>query len=178
MIPAFPVPPIFWMSNLLTAEVQQALAPHPEGLTLYITLGNDLRGDDAIGPYLAAHWPLLSDDQKHIHGGEHPENIIDKAITQTPKKVVFIDAADFGAAPGTTASFPLEALPEHTLSTHRFPVAVIANLLQEDCGCELFFIGIQLGQVDLNAPLTPAVLRAGRAILEYFEGGTNDRSPS
>lgn len=159
------------MSNSLTADIQEILLPSAAGRTLYITLGNDMRGDDGIGPYIGSQCPPLSENQSMINAGEHPENIIDEVIKMAPSKIVFIDAADFGQAPGTIASIPLEALPEHTLSTHRFPIAVLANLIMQDCQAEVIFIGIQLAQVNFNAPLTPMVLRAGQDILASIQKG-------
>jgi hydrogenase 3 maturation protease len=144
------------MSPTLSADVAALLDPSGPAPLAVVTLGNDLRGDDGAGPLLAS---LLADGCRPgctvANAGERPESALDLLASlpadQRPARVVFVDAADFGGAPGEARAVPAARLADSRLSTHRFPLAALAALIEEDTGATVSWIGIQTRDVRLGA---------------------------
>ncbi len=156
------------MSNSLTVEVRAALKPLSLS-SLYVTVGNDLRGDDGAGPYLARK---LKDTPgvNLIDAGGAPENMIESAVSRNPDKIIVIDAADFGATPGEVRLIESEAIPASTLSTHTIPLNLITAIISHDTGAAIVFIGIQAGDVSFGKPLSSAVREAADRVSEVIRG--------
>jgi hydrogenase 3 maturation protease len=98
------------MSNLLNEEVLSAL--RPEGRTVMITIGNSLRADDGVGPFIGRRIA----DQKDflvLNALMNPEDIVEDAIAYRPGKIVVIDAADFGGSPGEIRTIPLDQIQRY-----------------------------------------------------------------
>ncbi|MHC9542324.1 MAG: hydrogenase maturation protease [Vulcanimicrobiota bacterium] len=140
---------------MLTDDVIDAITQPPS--LLLITVGNDLRGDDGVGPYIAKNLSPAGRDFFLIDAGERPENILDSAVATGAREVIIIDAADFGGSPGEARLFGIDAIPETTLSTHTFPLPVIARLMEKDMRCTVRFLAIQAVTFAFGAPLSEAV---------------------
>ena len=157
------------MSNLLTDKVQEALLPAPNGATLFIFVGNALRGDDGVGPYIFERLSGVVENRiQLLNVADRPEDCIDDAVAAAPAKTVIIDAADFGGTPGEARVIPHEFIPDTTLSTHTFPLKVIAGILKEDTGSDVFFIGIQSKEISWSERLTPEVKNTADAIAAFL----------
>lgn len=156
---------------MLTAEIEALFNPgfnSGSGLTLVITIGNNLRSDDGVGPYIAGK---ISSPRKNIivmNAGDRPENIIDSAVESRPSQTIIIDAADFGGLPGEMRIIPEYAIPDKPLSTHSFPLRIISRLLAEDTGSEVFFLGIQPESMAFGEGLSLKVMRAAEEVIKLI----------
>ena len=151
------------MSSLLTAEVSKVLKP-VTGLTVIITVGNTLRCDDGVGPYIAAQ--LESNKSLVvIDAASNPENFIDEISALKPQRIIIIDAADFGGTLGEIRAVDRENIPESSISTHLISLGVIASILKEDCGAEIKFLGIQPKDVNFGEGLHEEVREAADLIV-------------
>ena len=174
MTPVFPAPPTFWTSSLLTADIITALRPEADGTTLLITVGNPLRADDGVGPYIAERFKEGQKGLILLDAGEKPENIIDKAVAAAPKKVVILDAADFSGKTGEARIIAGEHIPDTTLSTHTFPLKVIARMLKEDTGARVLFLGIQPKSAELGGKMCDEVKMTADEVIKIINGeGSN-----
>ena len=146
------------MSNLSTVEIDSLLKPI-SALTVIICVGNTLRSDDGVGPYIASH---LKNTKKLavFDAGYNPENFIEEAAETRPGRIIIIDAADFGGEPGEARIISENEIPESSLSTHAIPLNVIYHILKEDTGSEIKFIGIQPKEVSHGERLSPEVKAA------------------
>ncbi|NQT30200.1 MAG: hydrogenase maturation peptidase HycI [Candidatus Saganbacteria bacterium] len=156
------------MSNSLTAKVLEAFSAVSSGITLIITVGNSLRSDDGIGPYIAQKCTNLKKGIELLDAADKPENIIDKAAKLGPVKVVIIDAADFGAEEGKAQIIEAKCIPETTLSTHTFPLRIVAKILEEDCGAPVTFVGIQPKNVGLGEGLSEKVKKTADEMVKLL----------
>ncbi len=150
---------------MLPSEVRQALLPASEGVTLVITVGNTLRSDDGAGPCIAGAIVEPRRGVRILDAADRPENCIDEAVECRPAKTVIIDAADFQGTPGEVRLIPEDLIPAAPLSTHSFPLPVIAKILAEETGSRVYFIGIQPKSVDFGETLSPEV---SAAVLEII----------
>ncbi|MCX5698549.1 MAG: hydrogenase 3 maturation endopeptidase HyCI [Candidatus Omnitrophica bacterium] len=186
------------MSNLLagnTGSVTNLLTPQEFSHTLIITVGNCFRADDGVGPYIASGLKP-SVKLSVIDAGSTPGNIIDQAIklfaqqeallerpvrasarhpalSERPvrasaQRIIFIDAADFGGAPGELRLIDAEHIPESTLSTHSMPLPVISRILYEDTQAEIYFIGIQPKSVEHKDGLSKEVSSTADALIKHI----------
>lgn len=153
---------------MLTADVKQALTPTTDGTTLIITVGNSLRSDDGVGPYIASKIKQLKNGLTLLDAGDKPENIVGAAVKLSPKKAVIIDAAVFGGQVGEARLIDKERIPQTTLSTHTFPLPVIARMVEEDSGAQVLFLGIQPAKVELGEELHEKVKACADEIISLL----------
>ncbi|TAN40957.1 MAG: hydrogenase 3 maturation endopeptidase HyCI [Nitrospirae bacterium] len=148
--------------------IKDLFEPVPGGVTLVITVGNGLRSDDGAGPYIAAKAAEPHPGVALLDAGDKPENVLDKAVSFKPARTIIIDAADFGGQPGDIRLLPEDAIPSNTLTTHTFPLPVVAKMIAEDTGSEIFFIGIQPKSMAFGEGLSDEVRAAADLIVQYI----------
>lgn len=153
---------------MLTNKVKKVLSI--KHVTLILTIGNTLRSDDGIGPYIAEGLEKLNiHNLKVVNAGERPEGLIDEVGKYNPEKTIIIDAACFNGKSGEIRVIPNEAMDDFTLSTHTFPVKVIAKMIEEDTECRVCFLGIQPEKVSLGEGLSEKVREAGDEIIAFYK---------
>lgn len=155
---------------MLEDSVIAALQPAITGKTLIITIGNTFRSDDGVGPFIFDALSDIPDSIELVNAGQRPENIIDEAVAVDPAKTILIDAANFGGFPGEARVIEHDLIPDSTMSTHTFPLKVIARLLEKDTGSDVFFVGIQAASYDLGEGLSDAVRETADTILDFYHG--------
>ncbi len=153
---------------MLTNEVAELLTPTGKGDLLIITVGNSFRSDDGVGPFIAEQVFSPRDGINILNAGNTPENIVWEAAEIGAVRVVFLDAADFNGTPGEPRIIDADSIPEKTFSTHRFPLRVIANILREDTGAEVFFIGIQPERLEFGEGLSAPVTATASEIIRHL----------
>ena len=136
---------------------------------LLLTAGSVLRGDDAAGPYLAR---MLEDNPIDgwtvIDGAQTPEDDIPVVRKIQPDLTVLVDAAAMGLAPGSIRLLKKEdVFTDYLMTTHSLPMTMLLESL-EQCSNKVLFIGIQAGQNDLLAPLSPEVLQAVETLYQWL----------
>lgn len=155
------------MSDYLTDEIKAAIAP--KGRTLLITIGNSLRGDDGVGPFVGERVKFKSPECRVINACTTPENIAQTAIDFKPGKIMLLDAAHFGGRPGELKIIPLELINRQTvISTHSFPLSVTFSIVKEDTGAELVVIGVEPASMEYAEGLTPEVKESALSLIEHF----------
>ena len=164
------------MSEHLTTAATPAPEPEspPVVPVLVIGCGNLLRGDDAVGPMLVRHlWDLgVPDDVELVDGGTAGMDVAFKMRGR--RKVIIVDAARSGSAPGTVFRVPgkeLEDLPPVTgLNLHAFrwdhALAVGRWLLKDDYPPEVVVLLVEAASTEPGADLTPAVQTGMERALE------------
>lgn len=157
------------MSNSLTDEIRSILDPAVEA-RIVLTAGNTFRSDDGIGPWIAEQL-IVAGNTDVVDAGQNPENVIDDVIERKPKRLILIDAADFGGDVGEVRLIPEELIPETTLSTHMIPLNVVTRIIGDATGCETFFLGIQAVSFDLGEGICEPVLQAGHELVGLLNSG-------
>jgi hydrogenase maturation protease len=130
---------------------------------LILGLGNPLLGDEGIGVRVAEELKGLElpDGVTVVEGGTAGLGLL--GLMEGYQRVIIIDAADMGHAPGRVVRFtPLEAqfkTAEAPLSLHQIGLGEVLTLAEalEVAPAELVIIGIQPGWVEAGAGLSPEV---------------------
>lgn len=149
----------------------------PGCAVLVVGCGNLLRGDDGVGPILVRHlWERgVPDGARLVDGGTAGMDVAFQM--RGAARVVIVDAAATGAAPGTVYRVPgaeLEALPPlQGLHTHSFrwdhAIAFARWALGEDCPTDITVFLIEVAGVELDADLTVAVEASMNQVIEIIE---------
>jgi hydrogenase 3 maturation protease len=125
---------------------------------LVVGVGNPLRGDDAAGSAIAAALaPRFAG--RAIDAGPVPESYLGPLLGAGDRPVVFVDVVAHGAEPGAWCLLPVSDLAVRHASTHRSSLRLLAEFL-EGQGVRAWVLGIQPLQLDVGAPLSPAVAGA------------------
>ncbi len=129
--------------------------------TLILCVGNDLKGDDGVGPFIfeLLEGKLLS---PVINAGTVPENYIRKIINLKPNRILIVDAVSFQAEPGTVRIFKPEDLDSYSISTHVLSPRLFVNMIKREWQVDFYVIGIQPEKVRLCRQLSQTVSDAAR----------------
>ena len=171
MIHAYPVQRISLMLNSRADKALGAAFKYRPGINQYVFIGNSLRGDDGIAPYILQNL-LPCKGVRYLDAGINPERIIDEAVSGHPVYTLFIDAADFNGRPGETVILKREDIPERALSTHMIPVSVIAALIESETGCETGYLGIQAVATGYEPGLSPEVKKTADRIIALINASS------
>ena len=138
-------------------------------------IGNEMRGDDGVGPYIAKQLMkgLAPEKQNKItvlNCGEVPESFTSKIIEKKPTHIILVDAATIGESPGTVGIVEPEDLTGLAVSTHSLPLNVFTEYLREQLGgnIDIFGIGIQPKKVDFDEKLSPEVKMAADRLAQIL----------
>jgi hydrogenase 3 maturation protease len=138
--------------------------------TLILGVGNPLRGDDAIGSEIAKELIKLGWDNV-IDAESAPENFLLKVLEKRPERVILIDACDFSGETGEFRLFKKEEwarISPASFSTHTLPLSLFMSLLEKECGCEVYLLGIQVKQLDFASEMSPDLLEAKKKIIDFL----------
>ena len=136
---------------------------------MLMTLGNSLRGDDGVGPFIGENINCKAEDFKIINAYTTPENMVFPIVDFKPDKIIVVDAANFGGLPGEVRKIPPDKISKYSaISTHSFPLEVIFGIILEDTKASLNIIGVQPKKMDYVEGLTIEVEKAALKIIDYY----------
>ncbi len=128
-----------------------------------VGLGNADCTDDGFGPALVA---ALRDRTcvPCIDCGTTPENFTTVVLRSAPACILFVDAGDLQAAPGTLRLCPIDALEHAPATTHTGSLSLLAQYWSARCGARCWALLAQpaCGTFRPGAGCTPAVRNAVR----------------
>ncbi|ETT02718.1 hydrogenase maturation peptidase HycI [Providencia alcalifaciens PAL-3] len=153
--------PSFSMATESSAE-NQPLSENPSPVqNLMLAVGNSMMGDDGAGPMLfdlMQQTPI--DGWVAINGGSSPESVSHQVRALKPQRLLIVDAADIGLAPGEIRVIDPDDIAEmFIMSTHNLPLNFLIDQLKEDVG-EIIFLGIQPDLVGFYMPMNDKVVAA------------------
>lgn len=123
-----------------------------------VGVGNPLCADDGAGPLVVGRLGG-ADGVRRIDAETTPENWYGHLLRLAPGVVLFVDAVDLGARPGTCLVAPVFEMADRLASTHAPSLRLLAGLLQRR-GIDCWVLGIQPACTDPGAPVSGAVLEA------------------
>jgi len=149
---------------------------------LILGVGNRLKGDDGVGCRVVDLLNTLPAFKKKgtleieaIDAGTVPENYIGLIVDKKPERVLIVDACLFEGKPGTFRLFDrarLENLRLPNFSTHTPPLSLIAQLIFETTGAEVYLLGIQPHRRNFGEGLSQALSAALPEIVSFIQEWT------
>lgn len=153
--PSFSMEIEFSAENTFSSENQSPVQ------NLMLAVGNSMMGDDGAGPMLfdlMQQTPI--DGWVAINGGSSPESVSHQVRALKPQRLLIVDAADIGLAPGEIRVIDPDDIAEmFIMSTHNLPLNFLIDQLKEDVG-EIIFLGIQPDLVGFYMPMNDKVVAA------------------
>ena len=146
-------------------------------------IGNELKYDDGVGPYIISKLNLLdlNDDVLLINAQTVPENFTGKIRKENPSHIILIDACLMGLDYGDYKIVDKEDFVNIGISTHSMSLSYFVKFLNQD---NILFIGIEpqflelidqdsLGPLDVdlmdfNGELTDNVEKSANESIELF----------
>jgi len=130
-------------------------------------MGNELRGDDGIGPMVikSLKKEIRDPDVEIIDCGVVPENFLSKIESFKPGKVIIIDAIDANKKPGTVHIIKELSNNQLALSTHRVPLSIMVEYLKKNAKVEVVLIGVQVKNTEFGSEMSNEVRAAVKEIV-------------
>ena len=109
--------------------LEQELKRFKEGheLILFLCIGNDMRGDDAVGPLMAKKLTELFKGQQDlmvINAETVPENYTGLIRKEKPSHIIFVDAVEMKMNPGQIRLVKSNEIGNYSISTHAMPLII------------------------------------------------------
>lgn len=124
-----------------------------------VGIGNSFKADDGAGPALVALLAERGAAFPFVDASEVPENYGGWVVKQGLETAVFVDAVDFGGAPGSWRLVPFDDLMHSASSTHRLSLHFLIRYLTEQWKGEALLVGVQPASLKLGEGLSPEVAR-------------------
>jgi hydrogenase 3 maturation protease len=149
-------------------SLARLLADRLKGSVAVVGIGNPLRGDDGAGCEVArrldGHTAALVFNAEDI-----PESHLVRIAAARPDTVLFVDAVDLGAAPGSVAVLEAKQMAGYCPSTHRMPLGFLMECLRRDTGADVFLLAVQPGRIGFGEPMSAEVTASITLLIETLE---------
>lgn len=126
---------------------------------LVLTVGNELRSDDGLGPYLASLIQEAMVKRGHllINAGTVPENFTGKIRSENPSHILIVDAVEMREDPGTVRFIERDSISEYSISTHAMPLSFLLRYLEDQGDYRIALMGVQPENLEFGTELSPVV---------------------
>ena len=146
-------------------------------------IGNELKYDDGVGPYIISGLNKLNlnDNILLINAQTVPENFTGKIRKENPSHIILVDACLMGLNPGDYKIVDKDDFANIGISTHSMSLSYFVKFLNHD---NILFIGIEpkslelidqdslgvLGAdlMDFNGELTENILKSAEEIIKLL----------
>jgi hydrogenase maturation protease len=135
-----------------------------EGPVYVLGLGYVDKADDGAGVLVANTLKKTFPDHSFSEHDGVEGTVLDISERSGPGTVLFVDAGDLGAPPGTIEIVPRDHIEETEISTHRVPVALMAAILERS-GKRVAIIAIQPKSLEFRAEMSEEVGRSVEAVV-------------
>jgi hydrogenase maturation protease len=146
--------------------------------TLWVGVGNDSHGDDAAGLHLAQR--LTESGIPHVvNAGTNPERWIATAQLASFAHVVFLDAVELGAQPGSVVFLSADEIVARfpQVSTHKISLGLLARYVQSQSAARAWLLGIQPQSLRPPSPQPQVELPSSQAGERAGVRGTSLSAP-
>jgi hydrogenase 3 maturation protease len=127
---------------------------------IFLCIGNDMRGDDAVGPLLAGKLEEIYKNEQDIlviNAETVPENYTGLIRRETPSHIIFVDAVEMMKKPGTIKLVQSNEIANYSISTHAMPLSFMIKYLESFTDAKKLLIGIQPKNIEMHHPVSSEV---------------------
>lgn len=140
------------------ADLRDSLRMHLKGRVCLVGIGNPHRGDDGLGVRLAEALRFLGHPDV-ILAAQAPERFMNRLARGGYEAVLFLDAVDMGASPGSVALLTCREVESRypQVSTHKISLGTLARLIEAGGPTRVCLLGVQPESVRPATGLSPTV---------------------
>lgn len=169
-------------------DLREQLEHCLRGRVCLMGLGNEERGDDGFGVRLAEalggarmatspvhrSFPETADADEHspsvVVAGVAPERFIGSVADEEFDHVIFLDAVDFGGAPGSLVLLDSKHMVSRfpQVSTHKISLGTLAAWSEMNGRTKAWLLGVQPQSLQPSDSLTPAIQSTFNILVEML----------
>jgi hydrogenase 3 maturation protease len=120
-------------------------------------IGNDLRTDDGLGPFIINALDIKHPALLIENVGSVPEAFARPLAEFGAERVILIDAADMMKPPGHIELVTKDRIQGITISTHSMPLSLLMTYLEDATNAQTILLGIQPRSIQFGEGLTPEI---------------------
>ena len=138
---------------------------------MILGIGNEIKGDDAIGPIIAKKSSSLFNENKNIavfDGGTVPENYTGLIRKENPTHIILVDAVDMKKEPGYIRVVEKEEIANYNISTHAMPVSFLIKYMETTVSAQIILIGVQPKGMGFAEPISKEVNESVEEVVDTF----------
>ncbi len=135
-------------------------------------IGNEIKGDDAVGPIITKKLSSIFDNDKFIvafDGGTVPENYTGSIRKENPTHIILIDAVQMKKEPGFIRIVEKDEIANYNISTHAMPVSFLIKYMETTIGARIILLGIQPKNMELNEGISKEIENSINEIINTFK---------
>ena len=141
---------------------------------IVLGVGNELKCDDGIGPYIINKLKEENIEDKNkllfIDGKTVPENFTGKIRKEKPTHLIIVDACLMGGKPGDINIVNKYDFANIGISTHSMSLSFFVRYLEKDNDIQIIFVGIEPESMDFADNPTPDVENAANEFINTLKG--------
>ncbi|MGV9168382.1 MAG: hydrogenase maturation peptidase HycI [Promethearchaeia archaeon] len=141
--------------------------------TAILGIGNELRTDDGLGPYIISGLQISDPDLMIEDVGSVPEAFAKPVADFEAEKVILIDAANMGKPVGHIELVTKDRIGGIAISTHSMPLSLLMTYLEERSGAQTILLGVQPRNVSFGEGLTPDIQPVAERVIKILENVWN-----
>lgn len=148
--------------------LRKELVSNLNGRVVVVGVGDIGRGDDGAGPLVAC---MLAEAgvKQVIDGGTSPEIHTWRLRELHPDCVLFVDAVDFRGNPGDVALLQPGQLRSTGFDTHRAPLKLTMEYLEQELRCKCYLLAIQPRDVRRIACMCDEVRHSAASVAKMLK---------
>lgn len=145
----------------LPADLRRRLERIAPGRVCLMGVGDDTLGDDGFGVRLAEAMLAVS-GCRVIRAGTSPERFMGQVLELEVDHLVFLDAVEWGAMPGTVVLLDAAEIESRfpQWSTHKLSLGLLARYIEAGSTIRTWLLGVQPESLRTRPGLSPAVQTA------------------
>jgi hydrogenase 3 maturation protease len=132
-------------------------------------IGNDLRTDDGLGPFVVNSLSLDDPDIMIENVGSVPEGFAHPMAKFGAERVIMIDAADMRKPPGHIELVTKDRIGGINISTHSMPLSFLMMYLEQETGGKTILLGVQPKSIQFGEGLSPEIQEVAENIIASLE---------
>lgn len=138
---------------------------------MILGIGNEIKGDDGLGPIITKKSSSLFDKNKDIiifDGGTVPENYTGVIRKESPTHIILVDAVDMKKEPGYIRVVEKEEIANYNISTHAMPISYLIKYIETTIGAQIILVGVQPKSMDFAEPVSKEVEKSIEEVVSTF----------
>ena len=154
---------------MLEQELKRFTQDHRK--IIFLCIGNDMRGDDALGPLIAENLAELFIEQQElmvINAETVPENYTGLIRKEIPSHIIFIDAVEMKMNPGYIRFVQSDEIADYSISTHAMPLSFMIKYLKSFTDASMLLIGIQPKNMEMSNTISEEVKNSVEELTEII----------
>lgn len=128
-------------------------------------VGNDLRTDDGLGPFVIQSLDVHHPSVMVENVGSVPEAFARPLAEFGAERVILVDAADMRKEPGHIELVTKDRIGGIAISTHRMPLSLLMTYLEQETGAQTILVGVQPQNVAFGEGLTPKIQKVAEELV-------------